>query len=67
MGTAAERGIHNAMKTPEKQAIPALAAYCLAGLLATTAAAPAGETGHAENGTAPKNYQQNSKESPLGL
>lgn len=53
------------MKTQEKQAIPALAAYCLAGLLATTAVVPAGEAGHAETGTAPKTYQQNSKESPL--
>jgi acetyl esterase/lipase len=37
----------------------------VAGAVATTAAAPAGEAGHAETGTAPKTYPQNSKESPL--
>jgi acetyl esterase/lipase len=37
----------------------------VAGAVATTAAAPAGEAGHAETGTAPKTYQENSKESPL--
>lgn len=53
------------MKTQEKQAIPALAAYCLAGLLATTAAVPSGEAGHAETGATPKTYPENTQQSPL--
>ena len=38
-----------------------MCSMAVAGALATTAAAPAGEAGHAENGTAPKTYQQNLK------
>ena len=38
-----------------------MCSMAVAGAVATTAAAPAGEAGHAETGTAPKNYQQNLK------
>ena len=42
-----------------------MCSMAVAGAVATTAVAPAWEAGHAETGTAPKTYQQNSKESPL--
>lgn len=53
------------MKAERKRTLPALAACCLAGLLAATAAVAAGEASQAETETAPKTRPQNSKESPL--